>query len=326
MRVVFFGTPAFAVPSLGALLDTAVDVAAVVTQPDRARGRSHSTLASPAVKVRALKAGIPVLQPEQPRDESFYQEIRALRADIGIVVAYGHLLRPELLAIPRLGCVNVHASLLPRWRGAAPIQWALLSGDPETGVTIMRIEKGLDTGAIWHERDTAISDVDTAATLTERLAQLGAEALLEALPGIGAGVTPTPQDDVGATHAPKIDRELARIRWNESARTVSCRIRAMDPAPGAWTTIGGVEIKMFGATAAAADGDTSDDGVVGARHAVSLRSPSPGTIVRRDDDALIVHAHDGALTITDIQPAGRRRMPAAEWLRGANLPDDARFA
>ena len=255
MRVVFFGTPAFAVPSLSALLDSGFDVAAVVTQPDRPKGRSHSTLVPPPVKVRAREAGIPVLQPERPRGDTFYNEIRALRADLGVVVAYGHLLTPELLAIPRLDCVNVHASLLPRWRGAAPIQWALLSGDQETGVTIMRVEAGLDTGAVWHERDTAISEVDTVATLTGRLSILGAEALLEALPRIDAGAVPRSQDHVGATHAPKIDRDLARIRWDESSRAVSCRIRAMDPAPGAWTTIGPAEIKLFGAT-----------GFVGARH------------------------------------------------------------
>ncbi len=244
MRIVFFGTPAFAVPSLTALLESGFDVAAVVTQPDRPKGRSHSTLVPPPVKVRATEAGIEVLQPEFPRGDAFYDAIRSCNADLGVVVAYGHLLRPELLEIPRLGCVNVHASLLPRWRGAAPIQWALLSGDPETGVTIMRVEKGLDTGAVWHERDTAISDSDNCATLTERLSQLGAEALIEALPRIEAGAEPRAQDDVGATHAAKIGRDVARIRWDESAHAVSCRIRAMDPAPGAWTTVAGADMQV----------------------------------------------------------------------------------
>ena len=315
MRVVFFGTPAFAVPSLTALLETGIDVAAVVTQPDRPKGRSHSTLVPPPVKVRALDAGILVLQPERPRGTEFLHSVRSLHADLGIVVAYGHLLSAELLGIPRLGCVNVHASLLPRWRGAAPIQWALLSGDPETGVTIMRVETGLDTGAVWHEREIAISDIDTTARLTVSLSLLGAEALIEALPRIEAGVAPRPQDDVGATHAPKIDRDVARIRWTESARVVSCRIRAMDPAPGAWTTIGGAEIKIWGAAGGSA---------VGARHAAPLRSPPPGSIASRDG-RVFATADDDFIAITDVQPAGRRRMPASEWLRGANLPADARF-
>ena len=322
MRVVFFGTPAFAVPSLNAMLQAGINVAAVVTQPDRPGARSHSTLVPPPVKVRALDAGLPVLQPARPSEPEFYDALRQLGADIGVVVAYGHLLRPELLVIPRLGCVNVHASLLPRWRGAAPIQWALLSGDPETGVTIMRVEKGLDTGAVWHERDTAISDTDTAATLTQRLSLLGAEALLEALPRIAAGAEPLAQgmsgarraNDVGATYAPKIDRDIARIRWNESAHAVSCRIRAMDPAPGAWTTIIG------------GDGTPTDIKVAGAQRDAPRTAPhAPGTL-ELTNGSVWVHTGDGMIGIADVQPAGRRRMPAAEWLRGANLPGDARFA
>jgi methionyl-tRNA formyltransferase len=310
MRVVFFGTPEFAVPSLAALLDAGVDVAAVVTQPDRPRTRSHSTLLPSPVKSRALATGIPVLQPERPRDEPFYHQLRELHVDIGVVVAYGHVLRPELLAIPRLGCVNVHASLLPRWRGAAPVQWALLSGDQDTGVTIMRVEAGLDTGAIWHERDTAISDIDTAATLTGRLSQLGAEALLEGLPRIASGAEPRAQDDVGATHAPKITRDIARIRWSESATAVSCRIRAMDPAPGAWTTIDGADIKVYGARA-------------GAR--AHLTAHEPGTIIDAGVAVVVIAEDQGVVEIREVQPAGKRRMPAIEWLRGAKLPGVAQF-
>ena len=310
MRVVFFGTPQFAVPCLTALLDTGVDVVAVVTQPDRPRTRSHSTLLPPPVKVRALTGNIPVWQPERPRDEPFWGQVRGLGADLGVVVAYGHLLRPELLVLPRLGFVNVHASLLPRWRGAAPIQWALLAGDAETGVAIMRVEAGLDTGAVWHERETAISQLDTAGTLTERLSHLGADALLEALPRIAAGVPPVPQGDAGITHAPKITRELARIRWHEPAASVSCRIRAMDPAPGAWTTLAGAEIKIRGAPA-------------GAQHAAPRHEP--GTIIGAGPAVIVTTGLGGTVGITDVQPAGKRRMPAAEWLRGANLADGARF-
>ena len=314
-RVVYFGTPTFAVPSLAALIHSGVDVAAVVTQPDRPRTRSHSTLMPSPVKVCATAAGIPVLQPERPRGDDFLAQLGALNADVGVVVAYGHLLPAELLAIPHFGCVNVHASLLPRWRGAAPIQWALLSGDPETGVTIMRVEKGLDTGAIWHERQTAISDTDTSGTLTERLSALGAAALLEALPRIVAGAEPSTQDAIGATHAPKIDRALARIRWNESAHAVCCRIRAMDPAPGAWSTVGGAEIKVYGAIAGAPPS---------APAGVPQRQRPPGTM-EAVHGGVMVHTVDGMIAVTDVQPAGRRRMPAAEWLRGANLSADVRF-
>jgi len=314
MRVVFFGTPQFAVPSLTALLDAGIDVAGVVTQPDRPRGRSHSSPTPSPVKLRALEAAIPVLQPARPRDEPFERQLRELAADLAVVVAYGHLLRPEILTIPRFGFVNVHASLLPRWRGAAPIQWALLSGDPETGVTIMRVEAGLDTGAVWHERDTAISDRDTAGTLTDRLSHLGAEALLEALPRIVAGAEPVAQGEVGTTRAPKIGRDLARIRWDESAAAVSWRIRAMDPAPGAWTTIGNTELKLFGIPSA------------GAQHAVPPGRPTamPGTIIN-SGTRVVIATNDGTVEIREVQPAGKRRMPATEWLRGANLPTGARF-
>ena len=328
MRAVFFGTPEFAVPSLAALINAGVDVAAVVTQPDRPRGRSHSTLLPSPVKQRAGAAGIPVLQPERPRDAAFNQQVRELEPDLAVVVAYGHLLKPELLAIPRLGFVNVHASLLPRWRGAAPIQWALLAGDAETGVTIMRIEQGLDTGAIWHERDTAISATDTAATLFERLALLGAEALVEALPRIASGAEPTPQSDVGATHASKIDRELARIRWDEPAAAISCRIRAMDPAPGAWTTVGGAEMKVFEPVAACwGPGATPREAPGSARAETQLPAPSsqPGTILSDRNKLSVVCGDHHLMEIRTVQPSGKRRMPAAEWLRGAALREGTRF-
>jgi methionyl-tRNA formyltransferase len=311
MRVVFFGTPEFAVPSLSALLAANVDIAAVVTQPDRPTGRSRSRLTAPPVKRLAQAAGLPVWQPEQPRGEVFYRQFRDLHADLGVVVAYGHLLKPELLAIPRFGLVNVHASLLPRWRGAAPIQWALLAGDTETGVTIMRVEAGLDSGAVWHECRTAIADDDTAGTLTDRLAHLGATTLVDVLPRVALGEPPVPQRAEGMTHAPKIHRDLARVRWDQQPGAVSCRIRAMDPAPGAWTTIDGAEIKMFGAGIVRAE--------AWAQHA------APGTIIGIDERLIIATGDDGAVQIAEIQPAGRRRLAAAEWVRGAHLAADARL-
>lgn len=313
MRIIFFGTPHFAVPSLEALLAAGHDIALVVTQPDRPHPRHHTQTVPPPVKSCALAAGIPVVQPERPRGEEFLCQLRAANADLGVVVAYGHLLRPELLAIPRLGLVNVHASLLPRWRGAAPIHWALLSGDRESGVTIMRLEQGLDSGATWHTRHTPILPTDTTGALFERLSHIGAEALVETLPRIAGGEQPVPQGDQGVTLAPKIDRDTARIRWDESAEAVSRRIRAMDPAPGAWTTLDRHEIKLFGATPRprAAGGGPSGDAV-------------PGTLTIADH-TLLVACSDASLAIHEIQPAGKRRMTAHDWINGGGVTAGMRF-
>ena len=314
MRVVFFGTPDFAVPTLEALLASGAQVAAVVTQPDRPRTRSHSTLLPTPVKSRALDAGIPVLQPERPRGDEFMASIRALDADVGVVVAYGHILRPDLLAIPRHGMVNVHASLLPRWRGAAPIHWAVMSGDATTGVSIMRMEAGLDSGPVWHVVRTPIGDSDTTGELFVRLADMGAHALVDTLSRIASGEAPLPQDEALVTLAPKIDREQARVRWDVSAHDASCRIRAMDPFPGAWTSLGNESIKLFRPA-------------VGAQHAAPPQSPlfaPTGTIVATHEKLAVV-CNDGLLDIGEVQPAGRRRMPVAEWLRGAALTGSSRF-
>jgi len=308
MRVVFFGTPEFAVPSLSALLEAYADVVAVVTQPDRPASRSHSRLVPPPVKRTALAADLAVWQPEQPRDAEFYQQVRDLRPDLGVVVAYGHLLRPELLAIPRFGLVNVHASLLPRWRGAAPIQQAILAGDAETGVSIMRLETGLDTGAVWRQASVAIAPDDTAGTLADRLSHLGAATLVETLSRVALGEEPDAQAAEGITHAPKIHRDDARIRWDEAASAVSCRIRAMDPSPGAWTTIDGTEIKIFGGRVIPHD------------------AAPAGTIVRATNQLIVATGdRDSAVEVAEVQPAGKRRLSATDWLRGAHLAADARF-
>ncbi|MEZ4379435.1 MAG: methionyl-tRNA formyltransferase [Gemmatimonadales bacterium] len=302
MRVAFFGTPDFAVPSLEALRADGVEIAAVVTPPDRPRTRSHSTLLPCPVKAAAAAAGLPVLQPERPRDPAFLDALRALDLDLGVVVAYGHLLRPELLAIPRLGFVNVHASLLPRWRGAAPIHWAVLSGDPMTGVAIMRVEEGLDTGGTWQMVETPIGPTDTTGDLFTRLAELGAHALVDALPAIARGEAPVPQDDARATHAPKVDRATARIRWAETATQVSCRIRAMDPAPGAWSTWHGEDVKFFSPTVLPGEPSTT-----------------PGRF-QEGDRELRIQCGQGEVRVAIVQPAGRRRMAAGDWLRGLD-PD-----
>jgi|CXWL01.1.fsa_nt_gi methionyl-tRNA formyltransferase len=319
MRIIFFGTPQFAVPSLEALLAAGHDVVAVVTQPDRTRDvgpdRQPGPPILPPVKTRALSAGIRVLQPERPRGEDFLAELRAFKADIGVVVAYGHVLRPDLLALLPLGFVNVHASLLPRWRGAAPIHWAVLRGDTETGVAIMRLEQGLDTGAVWLQRRTPILPTDTTGILFERLADLGAKALVEALPRIADGELPRPQATEGITHAPKIDRATARIRWDAEAQAVADQIRAMDPAPGAWTTLHGADLKLFGGTPQRSDShqpSPSGDGV------------SPGSLHFLADGPAVA-CGDGWLLLGDVQAAGRRRMTATAWANGLPTRDGLRL-
>ena len=307
MRIVFFGTPGFAARSLSALLREGHDVAGVVTQPDRPHGRSRSTLVPPPVKLLAESAGLPVLQPERPSGDVFLASLRRLEPTLGVVVAYGHILRPDVLAVPRSGMINVHASLLPRLRGAAPIPWAIANGDSETGVTIMQMEAGLDSGPILHRLRTPIDIDDTAGTLTERLADLGATALLETLPCLAAGaVRPEPQDESLATYAPKIDRTTARIDWENDAGTVARQIRAFDPTPGAWTTLDGRELKLFGA------------------HAVDDDSGDPGTVLLADG-GLRVAAGRGAVEIAEVQPAGRRRIGVKEWVHGRGVAAGARF-
>lgn len=299
MRIVFFGTPEFAVPSLRALLreEEAFTVAGVVTQPDRPHGRSRSTLVAPPVKTAALEAGLPVLQPDKPVGDVFRKQLEHFRPDIGVVVAYGHILRPEILSLPAKGMVNVHASLLPKHRGAAPINWAILDGDTTTGISIMQMEAGLDSGPVYHRVETPLDAAETAGALTERLAVLGSAALVEGLTLLKSGIArATPQDDAAATLAPKINRDLARIHWPDEAVAVARKIRAFDPAPGAWATLDGGEIKLFDAVPVPGHGE-------------------PGAAVPVEN-ALMVIAGSGAVRIEEVQPAGKSRMPVAAWLRG----------
>ncbi len=300
MKIVFFGTPEFAVQSLESLLALPVNVMAVVTQPDRPRGRSHSTFEPPPVKIVALAAGIPVLQPERPSGPEFVEALRRLNPDLGVVVAYGHILKPAVLEIPRLGMINVHASLLPRWRGAAPIQWAIANGDPATGVTIMRMEAGLDSGPILLSRDTPIGQSETGGELTPRLATLGAKALADAIGLIEGGMaTFQVQDHALATVAPKVGREVARIDWTRPADQVANRIRAFDPIPGGWTTVAGRDVKCFRPRCLKGNGQ-------------------PGTVLWQSPE-LAIATGSGAVAIGQVQPAGKPRMDTTEWLRGRPL-------
>ena len=306
MRIVFFGTPEFAVVSLRALLRERFTVAGVVTQPDKPQGRSRSTLVPPPVKTAALEAGLPVLQPARPVGDLFLAGLKRLEADLGVVVAYGHILRREVLDAPGRGMINVHASLLPRFRGAAPIQHALLAGDRETGISIMRMEEGLDSGAVLHRLATPITDGETAGTLTSKLAELGATALVEALSLLSAGpVKPQPQDESRVTYAPKISRETARLDWRRDALSVERQIRAFDPVPGAWTTLDGAPVKLFGALPAVGSGE-------------------PGTVLAASD-RLVVAAGGGAIAAREVQPAGRNRLAVEDWVRGRGVAAGNRF-
>jgi methionyl-tRNA formyltransferase len=304
MRVAFFGTPAFAVPSLEALLRARFQVPLVVTRPDRPQGRSRSTLVPPPVKVAALAAGLDVLQPDRPVGDVFHRALEHARPDIGVVVAYGHILKPEILAVPKLGMINVHASILPRLRGAAPIQWAILNGEESTGISIMQMEAGLDSGPVLHSVRTPIEPDESAGQLTRRLAELGAQALVDALSLLGAGAArPRIQDHSAATVASKIGRELAHIDWTEDANAVQRKIRAMDPEPGAWTLLDGQPFKLFGATLT--------DG-----HGAAGETLATGTMLR-------IACGAGAVEVHEVQPAGKPRMSAAAWVagrRGAPLP------
>jgi methionyl-tRNA formyltransferase len=306
MRIVFFGTPDFAVPSLQSLLDEQAQVVGVVTQPDRPRGRSRSVLIPPPVKQLAESRGLTVYQPERPAGDLFLAALRRLEPDLGVVVAYGHILKPEILAVPRLGMINVHASLLPELRGAAPIQWSILERHPRTGVTIMQMEPGLDSGPILLQKDTPITPWETGGSLTERLAELGAEALEEAIPLLRTGqLAPRVQDPGAATFAPKIDRTVTRIRWDEEADLVARRIRAFDPDPGAWTTLDGTDVKLFGARPVPAEGEA-------------------GTILATSPE-LVVACASGAVAAEEVQPAGKKRMTVEAWARGRAAEAGRRF-
>lgn len=303
MRVLFWGTPEFATPPLRALLGEGFEVAGVVTQPDRAVGRSRSTLEPSPVKCVAAADGLPVLQPDKPRGDEFLSAVRALRPDISVVVAYGHILPQQVIDLPPQGTLNIHASLLPRLRGAAPIQGAILEGLTETGVSIMRMVPALDAGPVVHRIATPIADDETAGELALRLSELGALALVEALALIAIGkAEEESQDDAMATYAPKIERHMARVDWTLTSEEVGRTVRAYDPKPGAFTTHGGTDVKLFGA-----------------RIAHGARDAAPGEIVGIDGAGMTVACGAGALRILAVQPAGKRRLSPEEWMRGRGV-------
>jgi methionyl-tRNA formyltransferase len=311
VRVLFWGTPEFATPPLRALLGEGFDVVGVVTQPDKPVGRSRSTLQPPPVKLVAIEEGVPVLQPAKPRLKDFVDELRGLQPDISVVVAYGHILPREVIDLPPRGTLNIHASLLPRYRGAAPIQAAILDGVDTTGVSIMRMVERLDAGPVILQLPTDVTSDETYGELALRLSEIGAAAIIEALALVDIGrATESPQDESSVTYAPKIDRAVTRVDWTKDAHAVSRAVRAYDPRPGAFTTLeeSGAEVKLFGA-----------------RLAPSTSSDQPGRVIGVDDDGIAVACGQGAVRLQQVQPSGKRRMSAAAWLRGRGSEVGRRF-
>lgn len=306
MNVIFAGTPEFAAASLEALVESPHSVIGVLTQPDRASGRGLTSRHSP-VKRFAMARGIEVAQPVNLNDIEFIDRLRFRQPDVIVVVAYGLILPQGMLDIPRFGTINVHASLLPRWRGAAPIQRALLAGDQVTGISIMRMDAGLDTGPVLMQEAVPVAEDDTAGALHDRLAKLGAKLLVRALDKLQLGeLNATPQTAEGATYAAKIDKRESRIDWRESAKAVCRRVRAFDPLPGARARVHGVELKIWGCKAGAGRG-------------------TPGTILSTGPGGLLVACGDNAVLITELQRPGGKRLAADQFLRGFPLSAGERF-
>ncbi len=301
-KIVFMGTPDFAVPALAALVEDGYEVQAVVTQPDKPRGRGMVTAMSP-VKEVGLRYGIKVYQPVRLEDEDFVAEIKLLAPDAIVVVAYGRILPGKILDIPSKGCINVHASLLPKYRGAAPINWAIINGEQETGVTIMLMDRGMDTGPILSTEKVLIGSDDTAGDLHDRLKHVGAGLLVRTLKLFAEGtVVPVPQDNSQATYAPMLKKEDGRIEWKKSAVDIRNLVRGLFPWPGAYTSYRGVTLKIL-------NGDVLD----------TDKAERPGTIISAEGDSIDVATGEGIFGIKEIQPAGKKRMKVTEFLRGCEI-------
>lgn len=297
MKLIFAGTPEFAAQALSAIVAAGHEVALVLTQPDRPAGRGMALQPS-AVKKVALAHGIEVFQPLTLKDAEAQAKIAAVGAEVMVVAAYGLILPQAVLDMPRFGCINIHASLLPRWRGAAPIQRALLAGDAETGVCIMQMEAGLDTGPVLISGELSIADDDTAATLHDKLAALGAELIVDALARLP--LAPCPQPDAGVTYAAKIEKAEAPLDWRLPAIQLARQVRAFNPFPGALASFQGNAIKVWGAR-------------------VSEASGAPGTILAADRNGIVVACGEGALCLLELQKAGGKRLPVAQFLAGMPL-------
>ncbi len=294
------GTPDFAAGSLKSLIDAGYEITAVVTQPDRPKGRSGQPVFSP-VKEVAVAAGIPVLQPVRIKNPEETAKLLEYPADIYVIAAFGQILSKEILDQPRLGCINVHASLLPRYRGASPIQRVILDGEKETGITIMQMNEGLDTGDILYKKSLELAPDETFETLHDRLMNLGGETLLEALPLIEAGkITPAPQDDSLSNYAPLIKKEDGKIDWKKTSSQLDAQVRAFNPWPGAFTRLDGKVLKIWGAQPVEGKGN-------------------PGEVIALDKKSFTVACSEGALRIVSLQPEGKKKMDTASFLLGNKI-------
>ena len=307
MKIIFMGTPDFAVSALDALCRSGQEVILAVTQPDRQKGRGRKVIQTP-VKVCAEKWGVPVFQPVRIREAEAIEQIRSLSPDLIVVAAFGQILPQELLDIPRLGCVNIHASLLPRLRGAAPIQWSVINGDSESGITLMQMNAGLDTGDILFQESVPIGPQETGESLYEKLAELGGEMIVKYLPAIEAGeVKPVKQDDSLSSYAPMLRKEMGEIDWTMSAAQIEQRMRGMLPWPGAYTTLEGHTLKIWSARVLPADSKYAD--------------AVPGTVLYTDKKTICVAAGQGALALLEVQAEGKKRMGTDAFLRGTKVPE-----
>ncbi len=306
MKVVFMGTPDFAVDALQAIIEAGHEVTAVVTQPDKPKGRGKEMQATP-VKTCALEHHIPVFQPVKVKEPEAVETLRSYEADIFVVVAFGQILSEEILQMPKYGCVNIHASLLPKYRGAGPIQWAIIDGEKETGITIQQMDKGVDTGDILFQSVVPIDAKETGESLFEKLAKAGAALIVEALPKIEAGeVTPRKQDESQASHAKMLQKSMSRIDWNRKAAELDCLIRGMISWPGASSGYHGKTLKIWQQEPVAKDQLPAE----------ALAGAEPGTVIAVEKDAIYVQTGEGALKLTEVQLEGKKRMAVKDFLLG----------
>jgi methionyl-tRNA formyltransferase len=302
-RLIFLGTPDFAVPPLKALVEHGHNLLAVVTQPDRPKGRGKKVVPSPVKRV-AMDYGLEVMQPEKASAQEFCEEIRGKGPDLLVVVAFGQILKKDLLEIPRWCVLNIHASLLPKYRGAAPIHWAIINNETESGLTAMRMDEGLDSGPVLLQEEVPILPDETAGQLYDRLARLSGEFLIKTIKCMAEGrLMGTPQDQAEATYAPKVDRSMSFVKWDQPARAISALIRALDPWPGAFTTLSGKEIKLFSP-------GISDE---------KRLDVVPGRVAGHSEGALEVETGKGVLQISELQIPGKKRLAASDFLRGFPL-------
>lgn len=308
MRVIFMGTPDFAVGTLEEIIKAGHEVVLVVSQPDKAVGRSKALRYTP-VKACALAHGIEVYQPEKVREESCIEYLRGYAPDIIIVEAFGQIISKAILDMPRFGCVNVHASLLPKYRGAAPIQWAVINGDAITGVTIMRMDEGIDTGDMIMKEEVIIRADETGGSLFDRLSEVGAKLCVKAMAAIEAGTAVyTPQDTAQATHTKKITKEMGSIDWTKDAKTIECLIRGLDPWPSAYTRLGDKTLKIWKAKVRNENSDAA-----------------PGCIVKVSKDSIVVQTGEGLLELLEVQLEGKKRMSVEAFLNGYDVEEETYF-